>query len=240
MLKKNYIICFGILILFACQWVCAQTAPEKTKEVRGRKAWLVATSMPDDVSNPLKILSDGKLNEVKIYLRSIVQPVKVDETGIVQAVKEVVSENGQVTYENLSLSTLPEGVREALIVLVPRKKGAAGLRFDSKVIDLAEFKGGGCLYVNLVSTKIGIAMGEHKALVKPGEMKFINPLGEEEKVAKLVSFFYEVPKDEKWKLMTSFKKGIFRSRREICIFFYNEEIENVDFRGIPFMAPPRR
>lgn len=30
-----------------------------------------------------------------------------------------------------------------------------------------------------------------------------------------------------------------KSRREICIFFYNEEIENVDFRGIPFITPGR-
>lgn len=239
MLKKNYIICFGILILFACQCVNAQKPPKKTKEVSGRKAWFVATSMPDDVSNPLKILSDNELHEVKIHLRSIVQPVKVDETGIVRAVKEIVNENGLVTYENLSLSTVPEGVREALIILVPRRNGAAGLRFNSKVIDLEEFKGGGCLYVNLVATKIGIVLGEHKALVKPGEMEFINPLFEGEKEAKLVSFFYQVPKDEEWKLMTSFKKAIYKSRREICIFFYNEEIENVDFRGIPFITPGR-
>jgi hypothetical protein len=209
MLKKYYTICFGALLLFACQCVSAQTPTEKAKEVSGRKAWLVATSMPDDVSNPLKILSNNELHEVKIYLRSIVHPVKVDDTGIVRAVKEIVSDNGQVSYENLSLSTLPEGVREALIVLVPRKDGAAGLRFNSKVIDLAEFKGGGCLYVNLVGTKIGIVVGEHKALVKPGEMKFINALGEKEKEAKLVSFFYEVPKEEEWKLMNSFKKGIY-------------------------------
>ena len=228
-----------MLLLFAYQWVSAQTPPQKAEEVSGRKAWLVATSMPDDVSNPLKILSNNELHEVKIYLRSIVQPVKVDETGIVRAVKEIVDDDGQISYENLSLSTLPEGLREALIVLVPRKDGAAGLRFNSKVIDLAEFKGGGCLYVNLVGTKIGIIMGKSKALVKPGEMKFINALGEKEKEATLVSFFYEVPKDEEWKLMTSFKKGIYKSRREICIFFYNEEIENVDFRGIPFLAPGR-
>ena len=54
-----------------------------------------------------------------------------------------------------------------------------------------------------------------------------------------VRFFYEVPNETgaEWKLMTSSKMAIYKSRREICIFFYNEEFENVDFRGIPFMTP---
>jgi len=197
----------------------------------------MATSMPDDVMKPLKIISDGKLEEVKIYMRSMGQPVKVDETGIVRAVKEVIGEDGEVLYENLSLSILPEGVREALIVLVPRKEGAEGLRFNSKVIDLAKFKGGGVLYVNLVSTNIGIKIGEQKALVKPGGMEFINPLDQNEKGVMPVAFYYEVPKEKEWKLMTSSKMALYESRREICIFFYNANIENVDFRGIPFLTP---
>jgi len=235
MLKKKNICWILLLILLSPQWVCAQT-----REVRGRKAWIMAAVMPDDVSNPLKIISGGKLEEVKIYMRSMGQPVKVDETGIVRAVKEVIGEDGEVLYENLSMSIVPEGVREALIVLVPRKEGAGGLRFNSKVIDLAEFKGGGILYVNLVNTKIGIKIGDHKALVKPGGMEFINPLDQDETGVMRVAFYYEVPKEKQWKLMNSSKMAFYASRREICIFFYNKNIENVDFRGIPFMTSKAR
>lgn len=55
----------------------------------------------------------------------------------------------------------------------------------------------------------------------------------------LVRFFYEISAtpNAEWKLMTSSKMAIYESRREICIFFYNPEIENVDSRGIPFMTP---
>jgi hypothetical protein len=239
MLKKKNILWIGLLILLSCQWVCAQTPPDQTKEVTGRKAWIMTTAMPDDVTNPLKIISDGELEELKIYTRSIGQPVKVDATGIVRAVKEVIGEDGEVLYENLSMSIVPEGVREALIVLVPRKAGAGGLRFNSKVIDLAEFKAGGILYVNLVGTSIGIAIGKHKAVVKPGGMEFINPLEGSNKAVIHIGFFYEVPAkpNAEWKLMTSFKMAIYESRREICIFFYNPKIENVDFRGVPFITP---
>jgi len=227
------------LLLVSMYWAFAQVATAQGQGKSERKAWIMTTALPDDVTNPLKIISDGELEELKIYTRSIGQPVKVDATGIVRAVKEVIGEDGEVLYENLSMSIVPEGVREALIVLVPRKEGAGGLRFNSKVIDLAEFKAGGILYVNLVGTSIGIAIGKQKAVVKPGGMEFINPLEGSNKEVIHIGFFYEVPAkpNAEWKLMTSFKMAIYASRREVCIFFYNPKIGNVDFRGIPFITP---
>jgi hypothetical protein len=239
---KNNLARIGLLLLVSIQWVCAQEATDGKRETAGRKAWIFATTMPDDVDNPLKVLAGEKLQEVRIYSRSMGQPVELDETGMVRAVKEVPGEDGKMVYENLSQTQVPEGMREALIVLVPKKAGADGLRFKSKVIDLARFKRGGCLYVNLVSTKIGVTLGDLKTVIAPGKMEFINPLGNKDKAVKQVQFFYESPKGDKgeWKLMTSGKMAIYKSRREICVFFYNEQIENVDFRGIPFMIPEPR
>lgn len=230
----EWIFYVGLLTL---QGLTAQEAAPAKPEVVGRKAWVVATTMPKDVLNPLPVHSGEKLHEIRMHLRSVGQAIPVDKSGVVRAVEVVTGPDDEVSYKNLSFSQIPEDVGEALIVLVPREEAGEGLRFKSKVIDLANFKGGGCLYVNLVKTKIGIILGEQKVLVKPGEMKFINPLAEKDKEAKLVSFFYEVPRDKEWKLMTSFKKGIYESRREICIFFYNKDLENVDFRGIPLITP---
>jgi len=186
------------------------------------------------------VFSDKKLHKIPIHLRSIGNAVPVDETGLVCAVKEITDENGEINYLNHSQSTVPEGLQEPLIVLEPKTDENDGLKFRSKVIDLSKFKKGGCLYINLTSTKIGITIGDHKTVVTTGGMKFINPLDQQKKNDVLpVRFFYEVPKESKdeWKLMTSSKMAIYESRREICIFYYNEAIENVDFRGIPFMTP---
>jgi hypothetical protein len=170
------------------------------------------------------------------------KPVKVDKDGIVRAVKVIVDEEGEDTYQNLSYSKIPEGVGEALIILEPQAADADGLRFKSEVIDLSKFKKGGCLYVNLVPTKIRVTLGDFKTVINSGEMGFINALSNKDKAVKHVQFFYESPKGDKgeWKLMTSGKMAIYKSRREICVFFYNEQIENVDFRGIPFMIPEPR
>jgi len=235
---KNFAfwICLGLLSYPLC---VAQTDASEAGKISGRKAWVVAAMIPGDVDNPLQILIGDKLEEVRLYTRSVGHPVKIDPTGIVRGVKAVMNVDGEEVYENLFISTVPEGVREALIILVPKAEDAGGLRFRSKVIDLSNFKEGGILYVNLVKTKLGIRIGEERVLIEPGGMNFINPLNDEEKGVFTVGFYYEIPtgENEGWKLMNAGKMAIYSSRREICVFFYNEEIENVDFRGIPFMVP---
>lgn len=236
--KFIWICCLGLI---SVQWMSGQTtAPTQEKpEIEGRRVWIVATSLPKDMENPLPVMTGETMHKVRMHLRAMGSAIPIDETGLVRAVKPITDPDGKITYQDLSRSLVPEGVREALIVLVPKAKDSEGLRFNSRVIDLSKFKEGGTLYVNLVKTKIGITIGEHKTVVKPGGMEFINPLDGEDKAVLPVRFFYEIPKesDAEWKLMTSSKMAIFKSRREICIFFYNEEIENVDFRGIPFMTP---
>jgi len=237
---KEKVIRIGCITLLCAQWVCGQTKAPEPVEVRGRRAWVVATTMPKDVANPLPILTDEKLEMVRMHLRMVNQAVPVDDTGVVRAVKAITMPDGTLGYEDLARCVVPEGVREALIVLVPNDK-EEGLKFSSKVIDLAKFRKGGCLYVNLVKTKIGITIGEQKAVLAPGGMEFINPLEDQKSGVFPVRFFYEIPKDPEaeWKLMTSSKMAIYDSRREICIFFYNKEIGNVDFRGVPFITPPQ-
>lgn len=236
----NIVITWVCSFLLTLDCALAQTAPSKPKEVSGRKTWVVATSVPKDVDNPLKILVGEKLHETRLYMRSIGKPIQVDSTGIVRGVKLTKDDEGKDAYQNLFISTIPEGVHEALIILVPNPEDAEGLRFKSKVIDLSKFKKGGCLYVNLVRTKLGITIGEHKKVIPPGGMEFINPLGNKDNDILPVQFFYEIPneKNGEWKLMTSSKMAIYKSRREICVFYYNEKIKNVDFRGIPFITPP--
>lgn len=234
--KLIWICCLGLI---SAQWMNGQTTPPAEPEVAGRKVWIVATTMPEGVENPLPVMAGETVHMVRMHLRAMGSAIPIDETGLVRAVKPITAPDGKITYQELSRSVVPEDVREALIVLVPKAKDSEGLLFSSKVIDLSKFKEGGTLYVNLVKTKIGITIGEHKTVVKPGGMEFINPLEGEDKAVLPVRFFYEIPKepDAEWKLMTSSKMAIFKSRREICIFYYNEEIQNVDFRGIPFMTP---
>lgn len=243
MILKSAWFCCMALIMATC--LSAQPAPVEQEREAGRRAWIVAASKPENVDNLIQVLSGDKLHDVQLLLRGVGAPVPVDDTGVVRIVKDVTGPDGKVAYKNLAVARLAEGVREALIVLVSNDEEEEGLMFKSKVIDLAKFKRGGCLYVNLVKTKVGITIGEEKTVVNPGGMEFLNLLGDEKAAVKSIRFFYEIPKkpdapEGEWKLMTASRMAIYRSRREICIFFYNKEIENVDFRGIPFITPPPR
>ena len=238
---------FGCMALVMATCLSAQPAPLGQDKEPGRRAWIVMAQIPEDVANPLPVMSGGGLHEVRLHPRDVGDAVPVDETGLIRVVKASNKPDGEIVYEDLARCTMAKGMREALIVLVPREgkegEGEEALMFKSKVIDLSKFKAGGCLYVNLVKTKIGITIGEEKTMVPPGGMEFINLPGEEKAVVKPIRFFYEIPKkpdvpESEWKLMTASRMAIYRSRREICIFFYDKEIENVNFRGIHFITPP--
>ncbi len=233
---KHLALLHGLLLtLFAP--LAAQELAANADEKPGRRAWLVAAQMPKDLPNPLPVFSDNALHQVPMHLRQVHESVPVDEAGVVRVVKPQVGDDGKVRHVPLAVAQLPEGVREALIVLVP-DHNKDGLAFRGEVIDLAKFKKGGCLFVNLVKTKVGVTIGEHKTVVNSGDMNFINALGDERRKVVPVRFFYELPKEQnpEWRLMTAAQIALFQGRREITVFFFNPEIENVDFRGITFPA----
>ena len=160
------------------------------------------------------------------------------DDGVVRAVKSEAGKNGKAKHAILAAAQLGEGVSEALIVLTPNNE-KGGPAFRTQVIDLAKYRKGGCLFVNQVKTNIAVEMGDQRLGLRPGEVNFINALGEKKQKVVPVSFHYEIPKKQKpdWRLMTSSRMALFQTRREICIFFFNQEIGNVDFRGIAFPAP---
>ena len=234
---KHLALLHGLLLALVSHLV-AQGVPAQANEEAGRRAWLVAAHMPKDVPNPLSVFSDKAFHQVPMHLRQVHEAVPVDEAGVVRVVKSEVGADGKVKHLPLAVAQLGKGVREALIVLVP-DNNEDGLAFRAEVIDLAKFKKGGCLFVNLVKTKVGVTIGDHKAVVNPGDINFINALGDERKKVVPARFFFEIPKklDPEWKLMTAANIALFNTRREITVFFFNPEIENVDFRGITFPVP---
>ena len=62
---------------------------------------------------------------------------------------------------------IPESVREALIILVPLPKPEGDLIFRAKVQDLAAFKGGDRLFINLSDSQIRVRLGDTKVTVAP-------------------------------------------------------------------------
>lgn len=211
----------------------AATASED-KEKKGRRAWLIATSLPEGVKSPVNVLAGGEVSLVRISKRSVGTAIKVPKDGLIQVVNPIVSEDGKTTYEILASLTVPEGVNESLGILVPVPDLTPPLKFRSKVVDLDKFRGGGALFVNITSVEIGVVLGSEKKTIKPGQIQIIN-LGEFTGAKSLtVSYHYRMPNEEKWNLISASTAPFYPAMREILIFSYNAEMKQVDYHGMSF------
>jgi hypothetical protein len=210
---------------------------ESAKKITGRKAWFLCTAIPEDLQNPVSVMVEEKIYQVTLSIRNMSDPFPVRGEGLVKIVKEIPNPDkpDSVIYEALSDSKIPENIENALTILVPLpQKEGRKLIFGSKVLDLNNFKGGDYLYLNLSPKRVGIALGEERSILKPGELKI--QTNQEIKAAtnKVLSLNYHSPEEDKWKLIVATTVVVQPTRREICIFHWDQKAGRIDYRGATF------
>ena len=107
------LLCSAILLLSTGGTLCAQEKDDgQPKTPAGRITWFVATSIPDDLENPVSVMAGTQITEVTLSNRSTSDPIKVPADGIIRMVRKV--ENPQdpakPTYVTLAQALVPEGV----------------------------------------------------------------------------------------------------------------------------------
>jgi len=125
-------------------------------------------------------------------------------------------------------------VREALIILAPLPKPEGALIFQAKVQDLAKFKGGDRLFINLSNTQIRVRLGDAKVAVPAGQANiYESPVLAKPANMAIMYEFYD-PEGKKWKMITASTVVLRPSRREICIFNTGSRPGNIKKHGILF------
>jgi|GEM_PF-2500861 hypothetical protein len=232
------VIRFFILIGMALSPVVfAQGSDESSsadKKKTGRRTWIVATSLPEGVKSPVTILAGGELSEVRLSKRSVGTSIKVPKDGLIQVVNPTVSADGETTYEILASLTIPDGVKDSLGILVPVPKLTPPLLFKSKIIDLDKFRGGSALFVNLTNLEIGVILGSKKKTIKTGRVEIIDGGDFSGSKSLAVSYHYRSPKEDKWNLISASTVPLRSSLREILIFSYNAELDQIGYHGMSF------
>lgn len=204
------------------------------KEKKGRRTWLIATSLPEGIKSPVTVLAGGDLSQVRLSRRSVGTAIKVPKDGLIQVVNPILAKDGTTTYEILATVTIPEGVNQSLGILAPVPDLTPPLKFRSKVIDLDKFPGGSALFANLTGMEIGVILGSERKTIKAGQIEIIN-IGEFSGVKnQAVSYHYRVPKETEWNLISSSTVPMRSSLREILIFSYNNELGQIDYHGMSF------
>lgn len=201
---------------------------------RGRVASFVYTSLPKDFENPVTVMADEKISQLLLSKLSPSDPVKIPADGILRIVREVKNAEEPETpqYLTLAQAAIPESVVNAVVILMPMADNSKGLLFKTKVLDLAACKGGDSMFLNMTKFKIGIEMGEEKIGVGPGQLTTHNPLGTAKTVSLPIRFSYFHPVRKEWAMITASTVALYSTRRELCIFTWDERFKRVDFESI--------
>lgn len=210
------------------------------RQAKGRVAWLVYTSMPEGLENPVTVITGKEIIPLTLSKRSPSEPVKIPADGIIRLVRKVENpqDPGKPSYLTLAQATIPETVGKALVILVPVAKSPSGRVFQAKVQDLADFTGGDCLFLNLTTLPIAVEMGTTKIGIKPGETKIHDAKDLTTSTNVPIRYLF-LPKEQKeWQLLSASTVVQHPTRREICIFSWDPRFERVDYHGITFPVTP--
>lgn len=241
MRKDFYCLCFllaGILPL------AAQSDSEGNKPSKsGRSAWFACIApIPKGVENPVKVMSGKKLTELKLPRYMTSAPVKISADGIVRIVREVPDPENpeEIKYLVLAEAKIPDSVREALIILAPMAKPKGDLIFLAKVQDLADFKGGDWLFINLSNADIRVKFGDTLVDVPPKQAEIYDSpiLAKPTSVPIKFGFYYREQK--KWKMFSASTVAQHSTRREICIFNNGSRPGNIKKHGILFPVQKKK
>lgn len=207
--------------------------PDEGKK-SGRRAWIIATSLPDGVKSPATVLAGGEFSEVRLSKRSVGKAIKVPKDGPIQVVKPFVTEDGEPSYEILVSVAIPEGIRESLVILTPAPNLKPPLKFMARVVDLDDFRGGNALFVNNTNLEIGVALGARKTSINAGKIQIVDMGGFSGSKNVAVSYHFRLPEQKKWNLISASTVVLRSSIREILVFGYDATLGQVDYHGITF------
>lgn len=235
-LPMKFILLPLFLMLALTPSLPAQDADEEKREARGRLAWFVATSIPDNLENPVQVMAGKDLTPVTLSKRSASGPVKIPQDGLIRLVRPVPDPNdpAKTTYQTLAQARVAETTGKALIILIPVTKPNSSLVYLAQVKDLASFTGGDYLYMNLTKVNIAVQLGDRKLALKPGDAKVYDAPRLDKAVNTPVSYHYFHPGRNQWKLLSASTVVLRPTRREICVFSWDPRYERVDYHGITF------
>lgn len=235
-------VLFPLLLLLsnALPLAAQESDDEEPRQARGRLAWFAATGIPDNLENPVKVLTGKDLTEVTLSKRLASEPVKIPADGLIRIVRVTANPDkpSEPAYLTLARARIPEDMSKALIILVPAPKSDSGLVYQTKVQNLAEFKGGDYLYLNLTKVNVAVQLGDQRIGLKPGKTSIYKAPTLRQSTNTAVSYHYYHPTQKKWKLLSASTIVLRPTRRELCVFSWDPRYQRVNYHGITFPVMP--
>ena len=232
---KLFIPLFTLILCMSLPAI-AQEDKEK-KQARGRVVHFACTGIPKNLANPVLVRSGKKIIKLDINRRMASDAVKIPANGIIEWVVKSNNPDGD-PYLPIARVKVPDGVRKALVILVPRREPKGTLLFTGLVQDLSSFSGGDYLFLNLTTTRVSVQMGNKKLLIRSGKHRIYRAKGLKKSTNFPVKYVYYNSAKNQWKLLSASTIVLRPTRREICIFNWDAKHQRVNYHGLTFPVPP--
>jgi hypothetical protein len=209
-------------------------APSEPEAPRGRVAWFVSTSIPAGLENPVAYISGTDVGEVTLSKRSPSESVKIPADGVLRLVRKIPNPEDpeKPKYLTLAQATVPEGVNQALLILVPTSQKPGEMVFNTKVQDLARFKNGDWMYLNLTTQDVRVDMGKTVIPLKSGATALFDASAYKEPTNLPIRYSIFRKEDQQWQMLSASTVVIYPTRREMCIFSWDEQFNRINYHGI--------
>jgi hypothetical protein len=163
-------------------------------------------------------------------------PVKIAEDGIIRIVRGVPDPEDpeKIKYLVLAEAKVSETVSKALIILMPLSKPKGDLLFAAMVQDLAGFKGGDRMFINLSNTHIRVKFGREEVKVAPKKVNIYHAPNLSKPTNTPVMYEFYHTGHQRWRMLTASTVVLRPTRREINIFNEGSRIGNIKKHKVLF------
>ena len=217
---RKFLLSLCFLLVGILPLTAQSGSDAEKRKAAGRSAWFACIAKPEGLEDPVKILAGGEITELELPEFMASEAVKIPADGILRIVRPIPDpeDPAKTKYLILAEAKIPESVREALVILDPLPKPEGDLLFRAKVQDLANFKGGDRLYINLSDTNIRVRLGTTTVPVAPGQANIYEcpKLAAPQNMPIMYEFYH--PERKEWKMLTASTVVLRPTRREICVF----------------------
>lgn len=202
----------------------------------GRSAWFACLSKPEGLEDPVMVLAGEKLIKLELPEFMASAAVAIPSDGILRVVREAsgAANQGKKSYLILAEAKIPDGVREALVILAPLAKPEGSLVFQAQVQDLSKFKGGDRLFINLSDTNIRVRLGKATVAVEPKQANIYKAPAMTQSANMPIMYEFYHPDRKQWMILSASTVVVRPTRREICVFNNGSRPGNIEKHKIIF------
>ena len=210
------------------------------RKAKGRQVWLAATHLPKKMNNPVTVMVGDKFHQIPLSKRRASQAIPIGKEQVIRLVRRIpkAEEPGEFTIKVVAQAAVPAETRQALIILIPATAPGKDIEFHAKVQNLASYRGGDYLFLNLAPTRVAVQLGETKLGMGPGETTIYDASSIKKSTNAAVQYHYYDLAQQKWRLISSSTIVLRPTRRELCVFSWDERYKRINYHGITFPVEP--